>query len=175
MLGPLLTAVLQSLTSASVQAGEARAARTNRAYYNGVVQTIVILAFAMFVVFAIAGIVMLIQGQEGAWMFALLGTGIAGFGGWGLLNNLFGRSATWDENGVHFRWWNGGADLAWNEIEKIEIRPFSRAGARITFKDGQKYSFTNQFTGGNILLRELTRHGIPVFKWGTSKPLEPRR
>jgi len=168
MIAGIVGAIARTVIGASVdQHGGGR----RRAYYNWVVTTAACLPLAVFLLIFVGGAVNVANGYGSGWQIALLGlamtVGYAALVG----RQIIRREAVWDAKGVRFRWLGGEADLAWSEIEKVEIRPFSKGYARIRFRDGRTFGIGAQCTGCNALLRELGRHGIPFHKWGTSKPL----
>ncbi len=169
MIAGIVGAIVRSLIGASVdQHGGGR----RRAYYNWVITATACLLPAMFFVFFIATIPAALQGLEGGWLFMLIA--LASTVGFGALvaRQIIRREAVWDEKGVRFRWLGGAADLAWSEIEKVEIRSYSKGYARIRFRDGRTFGIGAQCTGCNALLRALGQHGVPFHKWGTSEPLK---
>lgn len=173
MLPQIIAAVARSLINASVDR-DGRKGTVRRAYYNWVIYAVASLPIAIFAFFIAAGLYNLAQGYSG-WEVVLIGlAGVVMIGGvmaWQLVN----RSAEWSDKGVHFRWLTGEAALAWTDIEKIEIRAARRNYARVRFRDGRTFGVSVQLTGGNALLRELQRRGVPVVKWGTSEPLPAQR
>jgi hypothetical protein len=173
MLPQIIAAVARSLVNASVDR-DGRKGTVRRAYYNWVIYAVASLPVAIFVFFIAAGLYNVTQGYNG-WEVVLIGlAGVALIGGvmaWQLVK----RSAEWSDKGVRFRWLTGEADLAWTDIEKIEIRLLRRNYARIRFRDGRTFGVSAQLTGGNALLRELQRRGVPVMKWGTNEPLQAQR
>lgn len=168
MIAGIVSAVVRTLITASVdqQGGSKR-----RAYYSWVLMATAALPLLLFAVFFLAGIGSMLQGQEGAWVITLIGFAATGLFGWLIAHQMLGREVTWDETGVHFRWFRNEADLAWSDIEKVEIRPHRRTHARIRFSDGRTFGVAAQMTGCNALLRELARRGIPFHRWGTTQPL----
>lgn len=175
MIAGLVGMAARNIAAWSVRSREETGPPINRAYYGWVIMTIAALPAVIFGFFVFAGFYAMAQsygtdypsGGE-AVLIGLAGLVVMG----GLLaNNMIKRTAEWDENGVHFRWLTGEADLAWDEIEKIEVKPHSRKFVRIRFRDGRKFPMSAFFTGGNTLLRELQKHGAPVHRWGTSQPL----
>lgn len=168
MIAGIVGGLVRALVTASVdQQGGAQ----RRAYYNGVVTTIACLPMAIFVFFFVAGIWGMVQGSGSAWQIVLIGLGMTAGYGFLLARQIIGREAVWDERGVRFRWLGNEANLAWSEIEKVEMRRHSRNYARIRFKDGRTFGIGAQCTGCNALLHALGQRGVPFHKWGTSEPL----
>ena len=175
MIAGLVGMAARSVAAWAVRSREESGPPLQRAYYGWVITAIAALPVVIFGFFIFAGFYLMAQsyGTDYPTGGEVVLIGLAGLllmGGL-LANNMIKRTAEWDESGVHFRWLTGEADLAWNQIEKIEVKPHSRKFVRIRFRDGRKFPMSAFFTGGNTLLRELQKHGVPVHKWGTSQQL----
>ena len=175
MIAGLVGMAARSVAAWAVRSREESGPPLQRAYYGWVITAIAALPVVIFGFFIFAGFYLMAQsyGTDYPTGGEVVLIGLAGLllmGGL-LANNMIKRTAEWDDTGVHFRWLTGEADLGWNEIEKIEVKPHSRKFVRIRFRDGRTFPMSAFFTGGNTLLHELQRHGVPVHKWGTSQPL----
>ncbi|MEQ1784409.1 MAG: hypothetical protein ABMA14_23910 [Hyphomonadaceae bacterium] len=163
--------IFQSIASAAANAGDTRApGGGGRAYYGGVVTTMMFLPVAMFVFFILAGLWTMQQGSDSGWSIVLIGLGGTAVLGFVLAQEFWKRSVEWNDKGVRFRWLSGEADLAWSEIEKVEIKTFQGGFSPIRFRDGRKFTVSPYLTGSRELLRELARRGVAFYKWGTTKP-----
>lgn len=175
MAAGIFGALITSLMAASADRRTEDGKPIRRAYYGLFIKIVVSLPLGLFLIFAIGGLANMMQGYSGAWQILLIGLGGFLLLGWLIAREFLNRSVTWSDAGAKFRWLRGEADLAWSDIEKIEIRPGQRNHARIRFRDGRHFGVSVFLTGGNALLHELQRRGVPVVKWGTSEPLPARR
>lgn len=175
MIANIVGIVVRSLASGSVKRDERGNGAIRRAYYNGVIMTIVAFPTALFILFMVAGAMNLANGHANGWFILLAGLGGTLLLGWLLLRDFVRHAAQWTDTGVRFSWFNGEADLTWDQIDRIEVRPLNRNAARIRFRDGRMFGMTSPFSGGNALLAELARRGVPVVKWGTVEPLPAHR
>ncbi len=175
MVGGIVGSLITSLMAASADRRMEGGKPIRRAYYGWFIKIVAALPLALFVIFAIGGLSNLMQGYSSAWQILAIGLGGGLLFGWLIAREFINRSVEWSDTGANFRWLNGEADLAWSDIEKIEIRPGQRNHARIRFRDGRHFGVSVFLTGGNALLHELQRRGVPVVKWGTSEPLPAQR
>ncbi len=179
MIAGLVGVVVRNVAAWSVESAEENGPPLQRAYYGGVITAIAALPAVIFGFFIFAGFYLMAQsyGTDYPAGGEVVLLGLAGFlvmGG--ILGHTFlRRSAEWDDTGVRFRWLTGHANLSWSDIEKVEIRPHRKHYGRIRFRDGRTFPMSAYFTGGNTLLRELSRRGVPFCKWGTSQPLDKPR
>ncbi len=171
MLTALIRMLVQALAQGVADRGNASASGGGRAYYSGVVTTIVFLPLAVFLVLVGAGLANVSRGYESSWSIVLIG--LCGIGAFGFLmaREFWKREVRWNDQGVRFRWLSGEADLKWADIEKVEVRTLQRNYARIQFRDGRTFGVSTYLTGSRELLRELARHGVAFYKWGTSTPV----
>lgn len=176
MIGNLLGMVVRSALTASVTARENSGPPLRRAYYGWGIKTVVAIPVLMFAFFFVVSLTTLGNGSENGILFVLITLGCTVTLGGILGHTYIKRTAEWDDTGVKFRWLTGQADLKWSDIERVEMRRGRKDFARIRFRDGRTFGMSVYFIGGNTLLRELARHGVPACKWGTSEPLEmPRK
>lgn len=172
MIANVVGMLIRSLVTGSLNRDEASKGAIRKAYFNWVVCTIVSLPVVLFAFFAFAGAMNLAQGYDGSWQILLIGLGGMAVLGWYIAREFVGRTAQWTDDGVAFHWFNGEANLTWDAIDSIEVRPHRRNYARIRFRDGRTFGVSAFLSGGNALLSELARHGVGFVKWGTSEPLE---
>lgn len=175
MVAGIVGSLIRSLIAASADRRMENGKPIRRAYYGVFTKIVAALPFGLFAIFAIGGLASMVQGYWSAWQILAIGLGGCLVLGWLMAREFINRSVEWSDTGARFRWLNGEADLAWSEIEKIEIRQAQRNHARIRFRDGRRFGVSVFLTGGNALLHELQRRGVPVVKWGTSEPLPAQR
>ena len=171
MLAALIRMIVQSLASAAANAGDTRAPGGGRAYYSGVITTMMFFPVAVFLFFTVVGVWSVMQGSDEGGLVVLLGLGGTVLMGLGMAHEFLKRTAVWTESGVKFHWLTGEADLKWSDIEKVEVRAMRGSHARIRFRDGRKFSVSPYLTGSRELLSELSQRGVAFYKWGTSKPV----
>jgi hypothetical protein len=175
MVGGIVGSLITSLMAASADRHMEDGKPIRRAYYGLFIKILAALPLGLFAIFVVGGVANMVQGYSSAWQILAIGLGGFLLFGWLIAREMINRSVEWSDTGAKFRWLNGEADLAWSDIEKIEIRPAQRNHARIRFRDGRLFGVSVFLTGGNALLHELQRRGVSVMKWGTSEPLPARR
>lgn len=171
MIANLVGYIARSLVEASVNRDAPAGATRKRAYYNWVILTIAVIPLLLFGFFFVGGAVNMANGFSNGLGIMLIGLVMTV--GWGCLIafQILGREVVWDEKGLKFRWFRNEANLAWTDIEKVEMRPHRRDHARIRFRDGRTFVVSSKFSGCNALLRDIAVRGIPFHTWGTSEPL----